>query len=144
MTPRGVTVTKTCPCGTRFESQSPRAVYCSPTCRKRASRAGVVVMPNVKSRPESPPMVAPEVEVPTVTGAVIAELGKANAMGSPAGLAAVKLAQLIDSASLASGPAVSGWTREMRAALAEAKGVAEPAEADPIDELEKKRAARGA
>lgn len=137
-------MTKTCPCGKSFDARSPRAVYCSPTCRKRASRAGVVVMPNVKSRPMSPPMPEPDVEVPSVTGAVIAELGKANAMGSPAGLAAVKLAQLIDSASLASGPAVSGWTREMRAALAEAKAVAEPVEVDPIDELEKRRASRGA
>ena len=78
----------------------------------------------------------------SVTVAVIAELSEANALGSPAGLAAVKLAQLIDSATLMQGTSVAAWTREMRAALDAAKGTAEPAEVDPLDELERKRADR--
>lgn len=133
----------TCPCGTRFEASSPRAVYCSARCRKRGNRAGVQAAPT-----RAAPMVAlPAVdapEVPTVVGAVIAELRDANALQSAAGLAAVRLAQLIDAATLMQGSSVAAWAREMRAALAEARGAAEPAEVDPLDELERKRASRGA
>lgn len=141
--------TVTCPCGTQFEASSPRATYCSPTCRKRGSRAGVVATQRpAKLRPtpvQTPaPTEDPVVEVPTVTGAVIADLAESNALQSPAGLAAVRLAQLIDSATLMAGSSAAAWVREMRAALAEAKSAAPSEGADPLDELEKRRARRGA
>ena len=131
----------TCPCGNRFEASSPRAVYCSPRCRKRGSRAGVVV---VASKPAPAPLPDMPTEVPSVVGAVIADLSAANALHTPAGLAAVKLAQLIDGATLVNGSSPAAWAREMRAALADAKSDAPAEEADPLDELERKRAARGA
>ena len=132
----------TCPCGTRFEAQSPRATYCSAACRKRGSRAGIRVDRPVRSVPAAPP-VPDEADIPSVTGAVIADLSEANAMKSPAGLAAVRLAQLIDAASPAmAGTAVAAWTKEMRASLAEAKRAAPAQEEDPIDDLERRRAAR--
>ena len=136
--------TVTCPCGKRFEASSPRAVYCSPRCRKRGSRAGVaVVAPAAKAAAAPRPDPDPGEAIATVTGAVIAELDAANALKSAAGLAAVRLAQMIDSATLMAGSSVAAWTREMRASLAEAKQSAEPAEAqDPLDELEAKRAGR--
>ena len=133
----------TCPCGTRFEAKSARAVYCSDRCKKRGYRAGLKAAP-VAVTPAVLPTVTPDADVPSVTGAAIAELRDANALGSAAGLAAVRLAQLIDSASAMSGAAVAGWVREMRAALAEARADSPAEESDPIDELERKRAARGA
>lgn len=132
----------TCPCGTRFEAKSARAVYCSDRCKKRGYRAGLKAAPAGPAEPA--PLPVPDVDVPSVTGAVIAELRDANALTSAAGLAAVRLAQLIDSSSVMSGAAVSGWVREMRAALAEARAESPAEEVDPIDELERKRAARGA
>ena len=133
----------TCPCGTRFEASSPRAVYCSPKCRKRGSRAGVQAVAT-KPTKAAPPPPSPEVDAPSVTGAVIAELAAAGSLGSAAGLSAVRLAQLIDMATVMSGSSAAAWTREMRAALAEATANGDAEEADPIDELERKRAARGA
>lgn len=132
----------TCPCGTRFEAKSPRATYCSATCRKRGSRAGVRVERPVRSLPAAPAPVPDDVDIPSVTGAVIADLSEANALKSPAGLAAVRLAQLIDAASPMQGSSVAAWTKEMRASLADAKAVAPAQEEDPIDDLERKRAAR--
>lgn len=143
MTTQAVTVrVVTCPCGARFEASSPRAVYCSPRCRKRGSRAGVAAVPQKRTpHPAPEPPDLPD-SVQSVTGSVVAELTAANALGSAAGLAAVKLAQLIDSATLMQGAAVAAWTREMRAALVEAKAGAPAAEADPLDELERRRAER--
>ena len=40
------------------------------------------------------------------------------------------------------GSSVAAWTKEMRASLAEAKAIAPAQEEDPIDDLERKRAAR--
>lgn len=134
--------TVTCPCGARFEARSPRAVYCSPRCRKRGNRAGVTAAPIRPKAATQPP--ADVAEVPSVTGAVIADLAAANALQSPAGLAAVRLAQLIDAATLMSGSSVAAWVREMRAALDDAKREAPTQERDPIDELERRRASRGA
>lgn len=131
----------TCVCGTTFEAKSTRAVYCSPLCRKRGSRAGLRSVKSSPSPADATP--APPVDVSdvgSVTGAAISQLAKAGALESPVGLAAVKLAQLIDSASPLNGTSVAGWTKEMRAALAEATAAAPPAEDDPIDELERKRA----
>ena len=131
-----------CPCGTRFEASSPRATYCSARCRKRASTAGMrLAKPSRRDEAPAAPMPAVP-DLGSVTAAAIAELSEANALGSPAGLAAVKLAQLIDQATPMVGASVAGWSREMRAALDAAKGTAEPAEVDPLDELERKRAGR--
>ena len=131
----------TCPCGARFEAKSPRAVYCSDRCKKRGYRAGLKSSRTTDPTPAPPPEVA---ELGSVTGAVIAELAEANALGSAAGLTAVKLAGLIDAASPMVGQSVAGWAREMRAALDAAKGSAPAVEEDPLDELERKRAARRA
>jgi len=137
--------TVTCPaCGDDFEARSPRATYCSPRCRQRASRAGARVRKPAKPAKVAslPPPATDTPEVPSVTGAAIAELAEANALHSAAGLAAVRLAQLVDSATLMSASAPAAWVREMRAALAEAKQAAPATESDPIDDLERKRAAR--
>ena len=131
----------TCPCGTQFEPGNGKAKYCSGACRKRASRAGIraKVKPAEKRTPTPAPL---DAEVPTVVGAVIADLAAANALATPSGLAAVKLAQLIDGATLHSGSSPAAWVREMRSAVAEAKSGAPAAERDPIDEMEAKRRER--
>lgn len=128
-----------CPCGTTFEAQSKRATYCSATCRKRGSRAGLRL-----AQPTALPSAQVEApEVGSVVVSVITDLGAA--VNTPAGLAAVKLAQLVDGATLMQGSSVAAWVREMRAAIAEAKQAAPSEDVDPIDELEKKRrAGRGA
>lgn len=114
----------TCPCGSRFEAIRSNARYCSEKCRKRGSRAGLKV-----ARPTPLPVRAtapePEVEVGSVVAATITDLGPA--LGTPAGLAAVKLAQLIDASTIMQGASVAAWTREMRAAIADAKGASAPA-----------------
>lgn len=92
----------------------------------------LVALPPLKLTAD--PVADPEPdEIPSVVGAVIAELREADALGSAPGLVAVKLAQLIDSATLASGAAPASWAREMRAALAEAKQGAPAAEDDPVE-----------
>jgi hypothetical protein len=93
------------------------------------------------------PVVVPppvDADVPSLVGSVIADLSAAGALGSPAGLAAVKLAQLVDGSTQVNGSAPATWVREMRAALAEAKSMAPSEDVDPLDELEKRRARRGA
>lgn len=85
---------------------------------------------------------AGELERSSVTAAVIAELDEANALGSASGLAAVKLAQLIDSATLMQGASVAAWTKELRASIEQALTKAPAVEVDPIDEIERKRAER--
>lgn len=134
----------TCPCGQRFDATSPRARYCSATCRKRGSRAGLRVAPVSSPAAAAPPLdeAPPVAEVGSVVAATIADLSDAGALGTPAGLAAVKLAQLVDGAGSLAGSSVAAWVREMRAALAEAKQKAPAQEVDPIDELERKRRAR--
>ena len=138
--PRPVTKA-TCPCGVRFEAHSSRAVYCSPRCRQRASRA--------RQRPPEvgplPPGVAlgrlPSADdLASLTDRVLAELVATGSLDSAAGSLAVKLAQLIDSASIdIGGGQVAGWSRELRSALAEAKQQAPAVESDPVDELLERR-----
>lgn len=137
----------TCPCGAKFEARSTRAVYCSQACRKRGSRAGVSVSRSTTAAVPSPAAeaaveAAGELERTSVTAAVIAELDEANALGSASGLAAVKLAQLIDSATLMQGASVAAWTKELRALIDRATETAPTAEVDPIDEIERKRRER--
>lgn len=152
-------VTVECPCGTRFHARSSRARYCSAKCRQRALRAAKQAanpMPKVAKPAKRAPKprakvvravakVSPTVEtVGPVAEAVLAELLESDAVDSAAGRAALKLALLVDDATMFGGASVAGWVREMRAALAEARAVAPPQEADPIDELERRRATRGA
>jgi hypothetical protein len=96
------------------------------------------------TRPVVVPPPPVDADVPSLVGSVISDLAAAGALGSPAGLAAVKLAQLIDGSTLVNGSAPAAWVREMRSALAEAKSLAPSEDADPLDELEKRRARRGA
>lgn len=128
----------TCPCGARFEAVNGNARYCSATCRKRGSRAGL--------RLAKPATIAvlpePSVEVGSVVAATIADLQESSALDTPAGLAAVKLAQLIDGATLMQGSSVAAWVREMRAAIAEAKQAPPVEERNPLAEMKRRRDAR--
>lgn len=128
----------TCICGLDFESANPRARYCSPTCRKRASRAGISI-PTVPTAPRPP-----RVLVESVVDATRVELEAVGALDSAAGRVALTLAALIDGATVATGSAAASLAKEMRAALAEAKKSAPQAVSDPLDELEERRARRGA
>lgn len=92
--------------------------------------------------PPQPALVQDDEAVPSVVRATIAELADAGALSCAAGLAAVQLARLIDSATPMMGSSVAAWTRELRACLAEAKQAAPQQELDPLDELERKRATR--
>ena len=134
----------TCPCGTRFDATSPRATYCSARCRKRGSRAGLVSAVPSPPPPAPRPSAPDDADLPSVVGAVIAELAEANALHTPSGLAACRLAQLIDAASPMQGSSVAAWVKELRAAIADARAASPAEEADPIDELGRRRAARHA
>ena len=127
-----------CDCGTTFTATSPRAMYCSRSCRQRASREGRVgsarvipMAPQVRAEADS-----------TVTDATRSELEAAGRQDTALGRSALALAARIDTgldtgSALAS--AVRGLTETMAAAL---KG-AEPASS--LDELKaRRRAKRGA
>jgi len=79
---------------------------------------------------------------PVLTAAK-SELRQANAHTTSAGAAALKLAELVD-AITPSTTSPSSLVKEFRAAMAEALGMGTQPEADPIDELEAKRAERAA
>lgn len=134
--------TVTCPCGTRFEAASTRARYCSAKCRKRGSRAGLVVAARPADQPAPAPVEPVDGEIPSVVGATIRELSEARALSTASGLAAVQLARLIDAATPMMGSSVAAWSRELRACLVEAKQAAPEQDVDPLDELEARRAKR--
>jgi uncharacterized OB-fold protein len=125
-------------CGTTYTAKRATSRYCGATCRTRASRAGVAaaVVP-VKPQP-------PRILVESTVDAIRAELDAANALDSAAGRIALALATLIDGSTVATGSAAATLAKECRAALAEAKQSAPQVVADPLDELEQRRARRGA
>jgi hypothetical protein len=125
-------------CGTTYTAKRATSRYCGATCRTRASRNGV-------SAPVAPVKREPRrVLVESVVDATRAELEAAAAADSAAGRVALALAALIDEATMATGSAAATLAKEMRAALAEAKQSAPQVVADPLDELEQRRARRGA
>lgn len=138
------TYSATCPgCHKTFTAKSPRAKWCSRTCKNRVARAAASA--STDTSPEPTPLVR----------ATERELTEAGVLESFDGQLAVELARRV-SASGAAG--VSGLVKELRQVMAKAKGEKPPEPDDPeaedldtgpdeLDELQRlrdeKRAAAG-
>lgn len=125
-------------CSVRFVPKRSTAKYCSATCRQRARRAAAAA--NAEQRVPVDPGTG-DAEHGLVR-AVRQDLERADAIGTVAGQLALQLARR------AANPEESGLSllsKEIRALIAEAKGVqAEPdaPPAEPDDEVTKARKAR--
>jgi hypothetical protein len=129
---------KTCgSCGKDFEAKRSAAKFCGPTCRKRASRrpggnradANVVDMGTARGRGRVEPAGPGPVGLAT-----LAELERAGRVSSPAGQAALALAQRIDHGGGETGSAMASLVREYRATMADALRDVEAAD-DELDQI---------
>lgn len=119
-------------CGAVYEAKRPNSKYCSPTCRKRASRgaptAEVVTLPS--SKPESGP----------IETATRAELEAVDRLGSVFGQTALALARKLDTGR-DTGAAMASLAKQLESTMSSAtEGVT--AAADPLDELRARRDAK--
>jgi hypothetical protein len=131
----GLAMKRSCDrCGSDFEARSGRARFCTSKCRYAAGNA------RKQGRPEAERVVVLPL-AGNVVEAVHNDLAAANLLGTPLGQAALRLAFVIDNADETRASGVAAAVRELRSTLADAMH-REVKEADPIDELEAKRAKR--
>lgn len=123
-------------CGKSFGAQRKTAKFCSTKCRVRDTRARAA-----QSAPPPRREGANLVALPptTVAGdslaAVTAEdLEKARRLRTPAGLLAVKLAQILDSGVQDTGSSIAALGRQYLATMEKALDGAD-AQADPLDQI---------
>jgi hypothetical protein len=118
-------------CPVIFEAESPRAVYCSPACRKRGSRAGVKASVEPIRPPVDPDAVAP------LLAATRRELEAAGVAETALGQQAIELARRM-SDPRAMGLSVAPISKELRSVMAEA--MKDAPVASGLDELRARRA----
>lgn len=128
-------------CGTAYEARRPASRYCSPKCRKRASR-----------RVKSGEPVAQVVQLPAAGAGVgelelatLEELEKVGRAGTALAKATLMLARGIDTAPAESGSSAAARFREWQAMLAKATagtGVEKSALDRAKDQLAERRARR--
>lgn len=118
-------------CQAEYEAKRPNSKYCSDTCRKRASRGAVSVVPI------TPPPIGP-VEVAT-----LAELTEMGRNDSALGQAALTLARRVDrGAEAPSG--LSSLVKQLEATLESVARAAKRAEPSPVDRMKDELARRRA
>ena len=120
-------------CNESFDAKRPQAKYCSTRCRTRASRAGLASNRN-------PAAVAPMVtrETSGLLDAVQAELEAAGKVNTVAGQHALELAsRIVNAPGMNTG--VAALSKQLQNVLAEALRGAASAQANPLDELKKRR-----
>ena len=128
-------------CGTPYEAKRATSRYCSPTCRVRKSRgAEVVPLPAVDSEKPTEPQRGP------CYTATLRALTEADRHETPLGVAALALAQRIDSPGMDTGSALASVVGRLESTLTAAmKGAgAATAPGQLKDELAARRAAHGA
>lgn len=91
--------------------------------------------------PQKKPAKPRPVKAETIVSATRAELAAAGVDGTSSGLAAILLAERIAS-NVDSGSSLAQLVRQHRESVAFAIGDAEPAQADPLDELKSRRERR--
>lgn len=137
-------------CGEAYEALRPASKFCSPTCRKRASRGATT--PKVVTDSETAPVTGgdivpfpvpppPDREAGEVESALLAELTKVERGGTSLGRAALALARRVDEgrdtgAGLAS--LVKQLEATSKAATADVKSAVSPVER-MRDELAERR-----
>ena len=120
-------------CTESFDAKRPQAKYCSTRCRTRASRAGLASSRN-------PAAVAPMVtrETSGLLDAVQAELEAAGKLNTVAGQHALELAaRIVNAPGMNTG--VAALSKQLQNVLAEALRGSVSAQANPLDELKKRR-----
>lgn len=117
-------------CGTAFEAQSPRASYCSSSCRGKAAR-------HRERHGDNATPAKPEAQAPQL-GALVsqtaADLAKLGVIDTIPGRAALALAYRIESP-METGSAAASMTRELSRLVAEAKALT-PKQNDQVDDLD--------
>ena len=120
-------------CNEAFDAKRPQAKYCSTRCRTRASRAGLAVSRN-------PAAAAPTItrETSGLLDAVQAELEAAGKVNTVAGQHALELAsRIVNAPGMNTG--VAALSKQLQNVLAEALRGATGQQANPLDELKKRR-----
>jgi hypothetical protein len=122
-------------CGNPFEAKRSTAKYCGSSCRSKASTGA--------PRPVQAPAPKPAAGRARLAKAVSRDLEAAGRLDSVLGQQAVALAERIDLGATDTGSAIAALSKELRAvmeaALADAKGAA-----DPLDELRARRERKSA
>jgi len=126
-------------CGLTYEATRSTSKFCSPKCRKQASRH-----PEPHAGQSDPVRVMLDnFESASVFDATRSELREAGSLGSALGQAALRLALLIDVQGPMSGSAPATLVKEWRVTLGEAVK-AQAAPVSLIDELRRRREQRSA
>lgn len=132
------------PCGKIFKTTSPRARYCSSTCRSRASRAGTS-SPNVISLPvaaAAPAGQAEQSDEPLLVATTRRELDDAGKLDTALGQQALLLAMRMCEP-FASAAAVASLAKRHSDLIAQLVPPA-PGKPDEIDELTARRLQKAA
>ena len=124
--------------------KSVRAKWCAdPKCERVRVRDRVR-----KTRSGEKPVREPEVEQPRAAGGVfsatLVALTEAGRVASPAGQNALALATRIDGGATDTGSSIAALSKQHLAAMAEALRDVQAAKVDSVDELRRRREARGA
>ena len=134
-------MTRTCDvCGTEYQAKRATSKFCSDRCRKRSQRAPELapVVP-LDAAPSTPPA---QYRGP-IEAATLTELEAVGQDATALGTLALMLARRLDGISVDTGSSIAAVVREHKKTLAEAIA-AGTAEADPLDQLAKRRAERRA
>lgn len=128
-------------CGTEYLAKRANSKFCSPRCRMRASRAPAPVVPLKPPRKarakKSEPDPTPEESTTSVVRAVLTEHGR---LLTPQGMAALRIAERLDSPA-ETGAAIATLSTKLGEALDRALDGVHLA-ADSVDELRARRAKR--
>jgi hypothetical protein len=128
-------------CGTEYLAKRSASKFCSDRCRKRASRAPAPVVPLKPPRKsrvkKSEPDATPEESTTSVVRAVLTEHGR---LLTPQGMAALRIAERLDSPA-ETGAAIATLSTKLGEALDRALDGVHLA-ADSVDELRARRAKR--
>lgn len=143
-------IAKTCElCGREFMAKRGTAKFCTSNCRQRSFQAAKAAAPELVRAPSVPPLrregaaivalpaVAPD-SAESLADVTRTDLESADRLRTPAGLLAVKLAQILDSGRQDTGSSIAALGRQYLATLAQALDGAEKA-ADPLDEILNRR-----
>lgn len=121
-------------CGTAYSAKRPASRFCSPLCRKRASRSPVPATPiAITATPVDPPS-------ESTTAVVRAALIEHGRLLTPHGMTALRIAERLDSPS-ETGAAIASLSTKLTESMDRALDGVNVVD-DPLDELRARRAKR--
>ena len=122
-------------CGQTYTAKRKTSRFCSNSHRALYAQKGGDHRPVAVVRPQPRPSVS-------LAASTRAALEQAGRLDHPAGVAALRLAELVDDPPPLSTSSIAAWVREHRASMAEALKDATPAAASTLDMLKARRDAR--